>query len=267
MAESSRTISTAIGCCASTKCRKWKCTSCRRRQLRPAWASRAWRPADRPSPTPYSPRRASATTCCRSPRPVPDAAPIMIGGRSGRRHQRRAAAEELRYLGYGQGSGKVIPLRIIAKMRAQELELPAGLHALGNNLELEGVRHADDRKGDCGVIRVGGEVANERSIDFDGVDRKPFQVGKAREAGSEVVDGKANSEQLQSLQDGNGLLRMRYQKALRQLEFEQRRIDAVGAYGIGRFNFELEQLRIDIALRGGPGGVRVDDLPRKLPAG
>ena len=72
-----------------------------------------------------------------------------------------------------------------SEVRAQKLELLTSFHTFRNDLKIEIVRHADDRECDRSVIGVGSEIADERSIDFDGVDRKSLQISQARKASSE----------------------------------------------------------------------------------
>ena len=59
-------ISTATRCCASTRCRRSRCISCRRPKRRPASANRASRRSGRPSPTRSSPPPANGCAFFRS---------------------------------------------------------------------------------------------------------------------------------------------------------------------------------------------------------
>jgi hypothetical protein len=111
-------------------------------------------------------------------------------------------------------------------VRAQKIQLLAGLHALGNDLELEVVRAADDRECNRRVIGVGGEVLNERSVDFDGVDRKSLQVGKARLTRSEVVDGEANSQRTRAPTQAKFRDELNLFTSIPDLEFELPTLEA-----------------------------------------
>jgi len=69
-----------------------------------------------------------------------------------------------------------IPLTVIAAGRAQQIALRLGLHAFGNHLQVELVRHHDDGLRERHVAGSGGQVAHERLIDLQVVDVEFFQV-------------------------------------------------------------------------------------------
>src|SRR3546814_12541203 len=76
----------------------------------------------------------------------------------------------------------------------QILFLLLGLDAFGNDADIKAARHRDDRIDDRGVGGIVGDVANERAVDLDLVDRKAGQVRKTRIAGAEVVDADRHTE-------------------------------------------------------------------------
>src|SRR3989475_4797180 len=75
---------------------------------------------------------------------------------------------------------EVIALDLVAAVCGEQLELLLCFHALGNDLELETVREADDRERDHRVFRVRGDVADEGVVDLERVDRETLQVREAR---------------------------------------------------------------------------------------
>src|SRR5499427_3817055 len=59
------------------------------------------------------------------------------------------------------GHGEAVALDLVAAVRGEQLELLLGLDALGDHLELEAVRQADDRERDHRVLGIGRDVAHE----------------------------------------------------------------------------------------------------------
>src|SRR5688500_14723262 len=95
-------------------------------------------------------------------------------------------------------------LDFVAAVAAQEAQLGVGLDALGDHLEVQGMAERDDRLREGPVVGLGAaaDVAHERAVDLERVDRQILEVGKARIAGAEVVERKRDTELLQALQDG-----------------------------------------------------------------
>ena len=120
----------------------------------------------------------------------------------------------------GHGPGQVEPLGPGAAQAAEDGELLLGLDALGGDLEAERVGHGHDRGDERGVVGVGAEPVDERSVDLHGVDREPLEVAERRVAGAEVVDRQVDAERLEV---GEGLLEVvdvLHEHALGQLEAE-----------------------------------------------
>ena len=88
----------------------------------------------------------------------------------------------------------VMALPLLAAERAQPLELGGGLDALGRDREAEAVRHCRDRLHDLRVRGMRIELAQERAVDLQLVDRQAAQVSETRIAGAEVVDRDAYAE-------------------------------------------------------------------------
>src|SRR5262245_53850810 len=75
----------------------------------------------------------------------------------------------------GRRDREAVPLDLVAAVRGEQFELLLGLDAFGDHLELEAVRQADDRERDHRVLRVGGDVAHERVVDLERVDREALE--------------------------------------------------------------------------------------------
>src|SRR5262245_20332606 len=122
----------------------------------------------------------------------------------------------------GRRDREAVALDLVAAVRGEQLELLLRLHALGDDLELQAVREPDDRERDHRVFRVGGDVAHEGVVDLERVDRKALEVGKARVARAEVVDGDLHPRVLQPAQRARRALGIAHQQRLGELELHQR---------------------------------------------
>ena len=97
------------------------------------------------------------------------------------------------------------------------------LDALGDARQTEAVREARDRGDDRAVLGVHRHALHERTIDLDHVDRELAHEAERREARAEVVEREAHAEQLHLAQAGPCRDRVEEQRALGELEAEQRR--------------------------------------------
>ncbi len=121
----------------------------------------------------------------------------------------------------GDGSGVEVSLGLVAAKGLEVGELVVGLDAFGDCAQSEGVGQRDDGGDDGFVVGVGGDAGHEGAVDLDDVDREPFEVGQGRVAGAEVVDGDADSEQLELVQGGDGVGGGVDESGLGELEAEQ----------------------------------------------
>src|SRR6266545_4763467 len=78
----------------------------------------------------------------------------------------------------GYRRAKVIALKFIAAVLPQIIELALCFHALGDNAQIQTMRHGDDSSGDSGITRIVRDVANEAAIDLYKVEWKAFQVSQ-----------------------------------------------------------------------------------------
>ena len=101
-----------------------------------------------------------------------------------------------------------VALIFIASKRPQKLELVFGLHALLNDLELQVMGQADDGASNRRILAISGDVAYERSIYFQLVQREPLEVAETRIPGTEIVDGNMYSDLAQLFQEDDGFRRV-----------------------------------------------------------
>ena len=79
-------------------------------------------------------------------------------------------------------------------VREQERRLLGRFDAFGDDVAAQALAHADHRAHDGGVVRVCGDLVQERLVDFEHVDRKMAQVTETRVTGAEVVDRQAHAD-------------------------------------------------------------------------
>src|SRR5205823_1476867 len=111
----------------------------------------------------------------------------LRGPGAGGWYGRRARAHEPADLVGGHRRAPVVALRTRAAHRLEGPDLGLVLHALGEHVEAERTRQADDRGHDRVVLGVGAEPVDEGPVDLQQVDRQPLEARERRVAGAEVV--------------------------------------------------------------------------------
>src|ERR1039457_1323741 len=101
---------------------------------------------------------------------------------------RTVAAQFVGNLVYRQRLAEVVALNLVTLMSPQECHLRFVFDAFGNHLEIEAFCHADDCGCDRHVIRIHGDIADKRTVDFELADRELSQVAEAGIARPEVVN-------------------------------------------------------------------------------
>src|SRR5690606_13837799 len=149
---------------------------------------------------------------------APTARPVRE--RRGSGAQTGAALQKLEQLARRQRPGEQVTLHLVAAVAAQQLELTARFDPLGDHLEAQALGERDDRLGDRGVVRIGGDVLDERLVDLERLDREALEVQRRRVAGAEVVDREADAETVERLQLGDRLLGVAHDAARGQLALE-----------------------------------------------
>src|SRR2546421_365916 len=118
-------------------------------------------------------------------------------------------------------------LPLLAAQIEQALELCRALEPFGGDADADGMRQRGDGAHDrlVGEVRLDG--AQEQPIDLQLVDRQLAQIGEARVAGAEVVDGEAHAE-LADLGERRGIfLEVLHQHPLGHLELEALAVEIV----------------------------------------
>ena len=105
----------------------------------------------------------------------------------------RGRCQERAGRGGVEGAAEVEALREVAAAGVQRLVLGGALDALGDGHQPERVRDLHDRAHEQRA-RAAEDVAHERAVDLEQVDRELLEVGERRVAGAEVVDGEPDAE-------------------------------------------------------------------------
>src|SRR5262249_22788077 len=111
-------------------------------------------------------------------------------------------------------------LRLVATIGAQDAQLLLGFDAFGAGDDPEAVAETEDRANDGSRIAIAFEIADERSIDLDLVEREAAQAAERRISGAEIVHRDAHAQRLQLLQGGEVRLDVAQQQRLGDLDLE-----------------------------------------------
>src|SRR5437868_826432 len=106
----------------------------------------------------------------------------------------RQALEDAGQVLGGPWLAEQVTLRLGAAFLAHAAELLSGLDTLGCRRDAKPASEPRNRPHDRDRIRVLAEIADERLIDLDLVERKLAQIAQARIAGAEVVHRDAHAE-------------------------------------------------------------------------
>src|SRR5580692_5532312 len=148
--------------------------------------------------------------------------PQYRGNAQGRVMRRSAglARQYFEQLAGFHGIAEQASLGIVAAMLAQEFQLLARFHAFRDHLEIETLSHVDDGADDRGVVRVHGDIADERLVDLQGTDRKLLQCRQRGIPRAEIVDGQVQAHGIELVQKADGALRVRHQRGFRDFQLE-----------------------------------------------
>ncbi|MCY1367594.1 hypothetical protein D9M69_545370 [compost metagenome] len=114
----------------------------------------------------------------------------------------------------------------------QELKLLRRFHPFGYHFQIQAVGHGDDGADDLGVVRVAGGVADERLVDFQGVDRQALEVGQRGVASAEVVHGEAHTEFFQAAHFADSVFQVLDHDAFGDFQFQQGAGQAIGVQAV-----------------------------------
>lgn len=92
---------------------------------------------------------------------------------------------------------KIIALRLVALPFFQEIQLLVRFYAFRNHVQLEVMRHADDRIDKRRIFHIDVDVAREILVDLQRVNREQLQITQRRIARSEIVDRQMDAHRFQ----------------------------------------------------------------------
>src|SRR4249919_3113753 len=98
----------------------------------------------------------------------------------------RAEVPQLPDLVDRQWAEEIETLHLVAAVRAQEIQLLRALHTLRQHSQVQDVAQRDDGLDDGCVIGILIDVADERLVDFESVNRKALQIVETAIARAEV---------------------------------------------------------------------------------
>jgi hypothetical protein len=101
-------------------------------------------------------------------------------------------------------------------------------HALRDHRQAQGFAHRNDGVRQPRVFSLAEEVAYERAVNFDRIERESLQQGKRGLSSSEIVDGDPNSQRLEPRQNLQCVIDVVDQQAFGELDLQQARIHTGG---------------------------------------
>src|SRR5690554_5660563 len=144
----------------------------------------------------------------------------------------RTIAKQAGDLGRSERWAEQKALAVAAPVTGQELELPLGLDAFSDRVEPEPLRDRQDGAADRLIVAARVELGDEGAVDLEHVDRKAAKVTQARISRSEIVDREPHPGLFQAAQARLHSIGILHQRALRELELDQRWVDAVSEQSV-----------------------------------
>src|SRR5436190_13915214 len=123
---------------------------------------------------------------------------------------------------------EVVALREVAAETLESVGLLDGLDTFADHLQPERLAEVDDRLHQRGAF-ARSEVAAERAVDLEDVDRQLTQASERGVADAEVVERQAHAERLELVQAGRGGERVGCEQGLGDLEHQLLRRQAARA--------------------------------------
>ena len=163
------------------------------------------------------------------------------------RRCRGSAAQQFGHLPGRQRLAEQKSLHFVAGVIAQERLLLDGLDALGNDRHPQRLAHADDGLGDGLILGIVGQVADEGTVDLDGVDRELLHQRHRRIAGAEIVDRKADAAALDRVEHPDRARHVAHHHAFGDLELQQHRRHAAGQQRLVDILQQMRRRRIAAA--------------------
>src|ERR1035437_3132153 len=126
----------------------------------------------------------------------------------------------------GHGATEQITLAFVATLRRHQLHLLFRLDAFSDHGFVEAGAEAGDGTDDGAGVALVAEIADERLVDLDLIERELAQVVERGVAGAEVVERQADAEILELPHGSQGALALLEQHALGDLELEPLRMQS-----------------------------------------
>jgi len=99
-------------------------------------------------------------------------------------------------------AAEFVPLRLVALLSQEKLQLLRRLNSLSNDPQVKASGHGDNRAYDRVSVGRVGNLANEGLINFEGIERKLSKIAQAGVARAEVVHRDTHSYFPEDLEDG-----------------------------------------------------------------
>src|SRR5947209_13784026 len=128
-----------------------------------------------------------------------------------------------------EGLREEMALRRRTAEHLQDAELLFVLDAFGDDVQAEIGAEVDQRGDDHAAVDAGLQLAHERAVDLDALDRQPLEVRERGVAGAEVVERDAGADLGQAVQDVQRLRAVGHHRALGDLELHVAGVGAVHA--------------------------------------
>jgi len=146
-----------------------------------------------------------------------------------------------------QGPTEVVALRFVAALGPEECELVARFHAFGAHVQAQAVRHPDDGPDDRCVVRLDEDLAHERLVDLEAVEREAPQIAERRVARAEVVDGEPHARAVQLFEDLDRDRGVAHRDRLRDFDLEVIRLQARARQQVA--NLAAQRRLVELARR------------------
>ncbi len=117
----------------------------------------------------------------------------LSGAPDGHRRESILAEKVGEFFGW-QRSAEIVTLNFTAVTASQKTNLIVLLYTSCDDFLLRRSRHGDQRRGDCGVAFVCGDVADQRPVQFHHVNGESLQLTQVTVPCAEIVDRELDAE-------------------------------------------------------------------------
>ena len=138
------------------------------------------------------------------------------------------------------GPAEQIALTVFALESGEGPDFGFVLDALGDGRHVERLGQPDDALNDTQAGLAAQHRGHETAVDLERVDGEAMEVAEARIAGPEIVDGDAQAEFLEPVENGGGNLRVADQRALGEFDLDVLRTDGAGGQRVAQIGDHAE---------------------------